>query len=178
MSIQNTKIHDGIVVVSAKEHGKIYKLEKGELSYLEHVEEHPPTYSDNEGFFVRSGEGARYGSGNPREEDDEQNLTRYINAITSELSDVIKEVQPQHIYLVEPEHLSGLITEHLKRPDSVQIETVAHGNFVNHSLVEIAALLEEFKNESLDPSDPASVAGEENAEEKRKILEVAQMRHS
>lgn len=173
---ENTNKLNGLVVISAKEHGKLYNLKDGELTYLEQVEEHPPTRSDNEGFFVRSGNGMRYGSGSPREEDDKQNLLRYFKAISEELSETIKELQPEKIYIIEPEHLKGKLEEKLINPSNIPVEIVAYGNFVDSTIEEIQSLLNKEGQNNLDPADPASVAGEENAEEKRKILEIGQMR--
>ena len=168
---------NGLVVVSAKERGKLFQLKNGTLSYLEYVEEHPPTYSDNEGFFARSGNGEHYGSGSPREEDDQQNLLRYFKAIAEELSAAVKEQQPEKIYIFEPEHLKGKIEEKLDNPNKIPVQVVSYGNYVDSPLEDITAMLQDHGDESLDPADPASVAGEENAEEKRKILETDQMRH-
>lgn len=167
---------NGLVVISAKEHGKLYALKNGELTYLDEVEEHPPTYSDNEGFFARSGNGMRYGSGSPREEDDTQNLLRYFKAISEELSETVKELRPERIYIFEPEHLKGKIEEKLINPTHIPVEVVSYGNYVDSSLEKIMSMLQKLGQNELDPTDPASVAGEENAEEKRKILETGQMR--
>lgn len=167
---------NALVVVSAKEHGKLYRIADGELSIYEYVEEHPPQYSDNEGFFFRSSGGKELGSGAPREEDDAQNIKRYMKAIESELRAALVAVQPERVYLFEPEHLKGLVVAHLVNPHHIPIETVAYGNFVQHSPSEIVAMLEKHLESASDPSDPQSVAGEPNAEEKRKILETGRLR--
>ena len=80
------------------------------------------------------------------------------------------------MYIFEPEHLKGLIEEHLTTPNNVEVTLVKYGNFVESEPDEILELLNETGDEHVDPDDPASVAGEENAEEKRKILETGQMR--
>lgn len=173
--IQNQHTQNGLVVVSAKEHGKIYLLKDGELSLLEYVAEHSPTYSDNEGFFFRSGNGRHYGSGNPRETDDEYNLNEYIKAITTELSAVVNEHAPDTIFVIEPEHLKGLIASNLQKPNNLVVSSVAFVNVVEEPIERIMSLLEAYNNDTIDPADPASVTGEENSEEKRKILETGQM---
>lgn len=167
---------NGLVVISAKEEGKLYSLKDGKLIHLEDVEKHPLPYSDNEGFFTRSGKNERYGAGAPLETDVEQNLLRYFKAISEELSETVKALQPEKIYIFEPEHLKGKIEERLVNPDNIPIEVVAYGNYVNSDIEDIVSLLNKSGDHTLDPSDPASVEGEENAEEKRKILEVGKMR--
>lgn len=175
-TIENRNKLNGLVVISAKEYGKLYSLKEGKLTCLDEVEEHPDTYSDNEGFFVRSGNGQRYGSGSPHEEHDEQNLLRYFKAISTELSETIKEIQPEKIYIFEPEHLKGKLVEKLENPDHIPVVTVAYGNFVDSTIEEVLSHLDKLGHNELDPTDPASVAGEENSVEKRKILEVGQLR--
>jgi hypothetical protein len=173
---ENKTLENSLVVVSAKEHGKIYQIKNGEMKIVEYIEEHPPGYSDNEGFFQRSGNGVTMGSGAPREEDDSRNIERYIKAISEELSNEVQRLAPEKLYIFEPEHLKGLIEEHLTAPNNVEVTLVKYGNFVESEPDEILKLLNETGDEHVDPDDPASVAGEENAEEKRKILETGQMR--
>jgi hypothetical protein len=175
--IENTELEGSLVVVSAKEHGKIFQITNGELFIKEYIEEHPPGFSDDEGFFVRSAKtGMQMGSGYAKEINDEHNIKMYIKAISQELSAVVKHEQPKKVLVFEPEHLKGMIAEHLVNPNHIPVEVVQYGNFVQAQQVRIAEMINDYgKKDELDPSDPASVAGEENAEEKRKILEVGEM---
>jgi len=176
---QNKALENSLVVVSAKEHGKIYQIRDGEMKGLEYVEEHPPEYSDNEGFFMRSAGGMQLGSGAPLEVDDQRNIERYVKAITTELSDAIKSFNPEKVFLFEPEHLKGLIAEHVVKTNKLELTVVKYGNYVEKKAEEILQMLEDSVAETeLDPADPASVEGEANAEEKRKILETGEMRDS
>jgi hypothetical protein len=164
---------NALVVVSAKEHGKVYKLENGKLEILNYTAEHPPEYSDDEGFFMRSGgDGQMFGSGYAKETDDERNLERYFKAIGGELSDLLKAHDPAVVFLIEPEHLKGHVAERLVNPTHIPVAVVTYGNHAEAEPNEILDLINSANDQALDPSDPASVAGEENAEEKRKILEV------
>jgi hypothetical protein len=173
---KNTALENSLVVVSAKEQGKIFQIRDGEMKALEYVEEHPPGYSDNEGFFMRSAGGTQLSSGSAREEDDKRNIERYIKGITSELSAAIKSSNPDKLFLFEPEHLKGLIEEHVIKPNDLEVIVVKYGNFVEKKADEILKLLENSMESEKDPANPASVAGEENAQEKRKILETGQMK--
>lgn len=173
IQIENPHIQNSLVVVSAKEHGKIYSVEDGRLSIVEYIAEHPLEYSDNEGFFFRSAHGQALGSGAPREVDHEHNIKRYIKAIDEELQAAVAAKKPAQILIFEPEYLKGLITEHLKNPNHIPVKVVQYGNYVEQSPEDIAALLQNFGVDTADPADPQSVAHDEpNAEEKRKILEV------
>lgn len=163
---------NALVVVSAKEHGKVYQLKDGSLTALNYTAEHPPTYSDDERFFMRSGDGAFLGAGYVKEEDDERNLERYFKAISGELSELLKEHNPSVVFVLEPEHLKGHIEQRLVNPTHIPVEVVAYGNHVESEPSEILSVIKSAVSQESDPTDPASVAGEENAEEKRKILEV------
>ena len=173
---QNKAFENSLVVVSAKEHGKIYQIRDGEMKVLEYVAEHPPEHSDNEGFFTRSAGGMQLGSGAPHEENEQHNIEQYIKGITSELSDAIKSFNPDTLFLFEPEHLKGLIEEHVSKPNDLAVVNVRYGNFVEQPAGEILEMLQASIETERDPANPASVAGEANAEEKRKILETGQMR--
>jgi len=163
---------NALVVVSAKEHGRIYRLQAGTLEPLQYVAEHPPEYSDNEGFFTRSAGGIRFGSGNVRETADAHNLDVYIKAITGELRSAVVTYQPEVVFVFEPEHLKGLIKEHLAIPNNILVTVLAYGNYVEKTTAEITDLVHTALSHEEDPTDPASVAGEAGAAEKRKILEI------
>ncbi|MBU2103424.1 hypothetical protein KJ848_01055 [Patescibacteria group bacterium] len=168
----NLKTVKALVVVSAKEHGKIYTLENGELKGLSYTEEHAPTYTDNEGFFTRSTGGVQLGSGNVLETNDEHNLQQYIKAISEELSAVVAEHSPEVVFVIEPEHLKGHIKANIVTGTNMAVEEIAYGNYVEKDADVIFDLVRSALTEEKDPSDPASVAGEEDAEEKRRILEI------
>lgn len=170
----NQNIKNSLVVVSAKEQGRIFSIdEAGNMEVLEHIEEHPASFSDNEGFFFRSAGGMNLGSGYPQEEDGEHNLKKYITSISEELHTAVEEKKPSKILVFEPDYLKGLIEEHLPNPNHIPIQVVAYGNYVNSPLEQIAEMLKKVNGDELDPADPASVdVNKPNADEKRKILEV------
>ena len=99
-----------------------------------------------------------------------------MNAVEKELDLVIKEIDPTALFVTEPEHLKGKIAETVQKFTDLSVHVVSYGNYVDSSNEELQKVLEDFNKDSVDPADPASVAGEENAEEKRKILETGQMR--
>jgi hypothetical protein len=177
MQTNNQYIQNGLLVISGKERGRLFVIHEGHIREFDQVIEHPPGYSDNEGFFIRSGDGERYGSGNPRETDDKANLDRYLRALNSELKAVIDELKPAALFIIEPVHLKDKITEHKTNFGNIPIFTVAYGNYVDSPKEEILHLINDYQKDSHDPTDPDSVAGEENAAEKRKILEIAKLRN-
>lgn len=162
-----------LFVVTAKERGVLYLVHEGTIEKLEAVAEHPPSHSDDEGFFFGGNTGIPAG-GAPKETDDAHNFKQYLNVIVSELEAVIKERQPDRIYFFEPEHLHGAVAEAMTDSQHTPLETVATGNYVDdHPTTLLEHWQAVYENEP-DPTDPASVENEANAEEKRKILETGQ----
>jgi len=165
--------HDhALVIITAKERGLVYRLRNGELALVSMVEEHPPSYSDNEGFFFRNAAGIELGSGNVREKDGYYDRRRYLGSLSSEVKPLIEEETPDALFIIEPEHFKGEVEEHLSHPNNLPVRTIKYGNHVGAAPHDVMHLLEGVLNEAHDPTDPASVAGEANAEEKRKILET------
>lgn len=161
-----------LIVVSAKEEGVLYFAHQGALERIEHVAEHPPTHSDREGFFFRTGHGKGFGSGAPLEEDDYHNLKQFIASIASEINAALKEYAPDQIYIFEPEHFKGYLQDELANPTHVPVHHVRFGNYVHEEPLQVVRYIAAYENDALDPGDPRSVEGEKDAAEKRKILSL------
>jgi hypothetical protein len=175
ITIKNENITHALVVITAKEHGKIYEVKDGELTMNEHLEADLPEYSDNEGFFVRSGGGDMYTAGASLEDNDEYYFAKYARAMAEDLSDLLKKHSFDQILVIEPEHYKGRIEENLINPNHIPVEVVTYGNYVQHSTQEIADILNGYKQEEIDPSSPDSVdENEKDAAEKKKILSIGQ----
>lgn len=130
-----------LIVVSAKERGLVYVAHQGEITELAHVEEHPPSYSDDEGFFF-SGNPAHPSGGYPKEANNEHDFKQYINAIEAELSKAIAHQKPDVIYIFEPAHLAGKVKEHIKNPNHIPVHLVKTGNHLDahpHVIIEFIA---------------------------------------
>ncbi len=160
-----------LLVVSAKEQGRLYQASDGVIEEVVKVEEHPERYSDREGFFFRSGYGRHYGSGAPMEEHKQENIRAFVSAISEELNEAIKDLQPDVLYFFQPEHLKGYLENAIKNPQHIPTHAVAYGNFVDETPHALLERIKDYHDDSIDPSDPASVKDEPNAEEKRKLLE-------
>lgn len=166
---------NALIVVSAKEEGKLYELRDGALHFLQHVTEHPPAYSDNEGFFQRSGNGMTMGSGSVLEESDEHNFKQFLNTMSEAVREQTDAIKPRAVLILEPEHLKHKLAERTTQGQPASTASVLFGNFVHESPKELYARLEKVyatDGEAADPGDPDSVAGEKDEAEKRSILNV------
>lgn len=161
-----------LLVVSAKEEGKIYELMSGKLHHRQHVVKHPPTRSDNEGFSTRTSNGMKMGSGSVREDDDEHNLQQYLSAMAVAVREQIEATKPRAVIFFEPEHLKEKLAPHITLAQPMPMSSVLFGNFVHESPNELHTRLAKLYTDDHDPASPDSVTGEENAAEKRSILEI------
>lgn len=165
------------VVAYAKERAVIYKVHDGELVQVTYVNEVSPEYSDREGFFQRSGGGEYFGSGAPYEEPKQEIIASTVRATADELWALMKEESPAAVYVFEPEHLKRQLERKLTNPAHVPVHTVRFGNFVGARPNELVNFIAEYHEPTIDPADPNSVSDEEeNADEKRKILNVGRER--
>ena len=160
-----------LLVVSAKEQGSLYVASNGEISQVVKVGEHPEAPSDREGFFFRSGFGKHYGSGGPDAGSGVEDLRTFVKSIAEELNEAIMAEKPDVLYFFQPEHLQGYLESVIKNPTHIPTHVVKLGNFHHATPIELIEFIEKYHDNSVDPSDPASVGNEPNAEEKRKLLE-------
>ena len=160
-----------LVIVSAKEQGVLYRVADGVITQVVKVEEHPAGPSDREGFFFRSGFGSHFGSGGPDAQDDSENVRDFVKAVANELNEAIRVIEPTVVYIFQPAHFKGYLEPVIKNPSHIPIEVVKYGNYVHETPLQILEHIVAYIDDSIDPSDPASVADESNAEEKRKILQ-------
>lgn len=160
-----------LLIVSAKEQGLLYVANDGVIEQVVNINEHPEVPSDNEGFFFRSGYGKHYGSGGPDAGSGVEDLRTFVKAIAEELNEAIIAEKPDVLYFFQPEHLQGYLESAIKNPTHIPTHVVKLGNFHHATPLELIEFIEEYHDESIDPSDPASVGDEPNAEEKRKLLE-------
>lgn len=163
-----------LLVVSAKEHGRLYQAYDGMLEEVVNVEEHPETTSDREGFFARSGYGQRFGSGSPEEFNKQETIRTFVKSIAQELNEAMKDLHPNALYLFQPEHLKGYLEHEIKNPDHIPVHAVAYGNFVDEKPLRLLEHVAAFHNDAHDATDPSSVADGPDAEEKRRLLAVGQ----
>lgn len=162
-----------LLAVVARERGVVYCAADGTLERVATVDEPHPHYSDREGFFMRRAGGIQLGSGEPYDDGHaEEDHKRLLDNVVKELREAIKRYNADTVYLFEPEHLKGQLTEVLKKKEQILVRLVAFGNFLKTKPLILIKKISTYENPPRDPSDPASVAGEKNAEEKRKILEI------
>lgn len=121
-----------LMVVVAKEEGVFYRLSDGKMERIAEVDNHPPSYSDREGFFFRSGYGIGYSSGAPLETDKQENIRTFMKAAAAKLNELISKEEPQLLYVFEPAHLRGRLMREVGRSieSTTSVHTVKLGNYV------------------------------------------------
>lgn len=140
-----------LIIASAKEHGVAYIAHNGEMREVAAVEEHPPRYSDDEGFFFGSTSTGITVGGAPKEVEDEDLFRDYIKAIKNELNAIIKREKPDIIYVFEPSQLSGRLNEYLKNPSHIPVTVVRNGNYVKEHSLTLLRYIAEYESPAKEP---------------------------
>ena len=150
---------EALVIVAGKEHGLIYRIKEGTNELVEEVAEHPPRYSDDEGFFFHGTKGkpGTMGAGAPKEYDESVYLKKFEKEAAKELDTLIKSEDAELLYVFEPEHLKGRIVEHLEKHPKLVVHTVRHGNYVNEEPLQLVEYIHDYieanKSEKSDEED-------------------------
>lgn len=133
-----------LIIVSAKDHGVIYRLSDGRIEEIEHLEEHQPTYSDNEGFFFKAAPGQTVIGGAPKESDEELYKDRLDKTVAHELDALIKTDSATLLYVFEPKQYKGHIVNKLKKHPHLRVHTVRYGNYVKEPPLTLIKYIDEF----------------------------------
>lgn len=132
-----------LIIVAAKERGIIYRVSDGTIEMVSQIENHPPTRSDDEGFFFKSG-GPGVMGGAPKEEDDEVYTKQLDRQLAKELDTLIESQKSTLLYIFEPEHLKGRVERELQQHPHLSIHTVRYGNYVNESPEKIVSYINDY----------------------------------
>lgn len=133
---------NALMIVSGKQAGKIYRLRNGKLVERESLEISTPTYSDNEGFFMRRGNGRTMGTGSVLEIDSQLVITEYTKQLAKELKSIKRPYDG--IYLFVPKYVSNAVKDALPKTVQKKILREFNGNFIKEHPSE---LLQKIKNQ-------------------------------
>lgn len=93
------KDETALILVAAKQEGRIYRASNGEIELLENFHIPTPHFSDNEGLSVQSGH---------RENAVEEIIRHdYLKHFEDFLHSLVPGFKPNHVYLFAPAHMAG-----------------------------------------------------------------------
>lgn len=135
---------EALIIVAGKLKGVIYRIADGEILEVNTLEEQITSLSDDEGFFFGGG---THGGGSPKDRTDEDEYVHKLRKqIATELDTLVQKESAQVLYVFEPEHLKGRIVEELQKHGHLHIHTVAYGNFVDESPLQLLERINTFIN--------------------------------
>ncbi|PIR89132.1 MAG: hypothetical protein COU07_02790 [Candidatus Harrisonbacteria bacterium CG10_big_fil_rev_8_21_14_0_10_40_38] len=98
-----------------------------------------PKYSDNEGFFVRSGGGKRFGSGSVKVENSNELLSRFVNSFADRSKKLINSYKYLNkVFLFVPSHLAPIVRSSLPKDAKNKLVAVISGNYLKFHPLDIA----------------------------------------
>lgn len=132
-----------LLAVTAHQTASFYFASNGEIEEIKDMKIENPTYSDKEGFFIKSGHGDRYASGSVYESKDNKVRIDFLNQLESSLKEVVKNRNINKLYLFTPQHLAEETEKNL--PYGVRELRVATltGNFLNFNELDLLKKIKE-----------------------------------
>lgn len=88
-----------------------------------------PPHQDNEGFFVRSGGGTTYGSGNVKETQSNEEIKKFTREFAERLHMFCQKNTVKEIILFVPDYMDSSLKQSLKTQEQSLITRTIHGNF-------------------------------------------------
>jgi hypothetical protein len=122
-----------------------YIAKNGEINRIGEDHTEMPSYSDNEGFFERSGGGEVLGSGAPRETNNvkKHESALFLKQAAYKLEKDVKEHNPKEIILFVPSEVEHTYLEHLQDQTKEMIAYKLEGNFTETHPTEILERIHE-----------------------------------
>jgi hypothetical protein len=132
-----------LLVVATRQTAAIHAAHDGQLQTLARIDVPTPVYSDNEGFFTRSGNGMRMGSGSVRELKKEHIQQEFLKLFKPAITEAVTKTKADAIYLFVPAHRVNETIEAFPYRTKRLLARTVRGNFSHYSLPELLARIQE-----------------------------------
>lgn len=129
--------HITCIAVITRYTAQIYTVHKGVIKKVSDIRQRRPTYSDREGFFLRSGEGQLYGTGSVYESKDEELTEKFSKKVAKKLDILIPKYKFKNIFILEPKHLSRVHARDLSKMAKKRVVCRVGGNFSHYHPLEL-----------------------------------------
>jgi hypothetical protein len=153
-----------LLITTGKQTGRLFTARNGRLKEIDEAFIPTPKYSDDEGFFERSGRGGSYGAGAVREPKDTETKHKFIRVISKKVKDAVAKNKIDCIYLFSPNYEITELKAALPRDVQALIRFAIMGNFVKFApdilLEKITAKMAKIKdkNQILKPEEAKIMA--------------------
>ena len=125
------------ILVTGKQDGYIYRAANGEIEQVDHVKEETPEYSDNEGFFQRSGHGQTFDTGNVREDRqgvEHHVMKEFLAKYQEAVHDAVAGEDSFEVIIFTPDYMKDMLKEKLEASVQKAVIQELHGNFTHTSV--------------------------------------------
>lgn len=131
-----------LLIVSGSQHAKFYYALNGAIEEITEFKVATPIYQDREGFFLRSGKGAIYGSGAVYESKQKSTDDMFIERLNELLDAIRKEIEIKEVILSAPDYEVNLIQNKLRSDLKDKVTSVLRGNYTKLHPTELLKKLE------------------------------------
>lgn len=131
-----------LLIVLGRQVAKIYEGREREINQLEQITVETPTYSDNEGFFQRSGQGQTYGSGSVLEDLSDLVVQEFTRELANRLPDLLRP-PVLSLYVFAPEHMKFIIAKVFPAAARPHIKEEFFGNYVEQHPFDLLRMIQE-----------------------------------
>lgn len=118
-----------LIITAGRQRARLYSIKNNEIREMDFIEIETPKYSDNEGFFSRSGKGKRYGAGAPRENNKQKIEADFLKELEKKLSGHLKKFDD--LYLFCPNYMHKMIRATIPKDKKDMLKKVFFGNIVD-----------------------------------------------
>jgi hypothetical protein len=119
-----------LFVVAGRKKVYFYLAFNGKIDKIDSIEMEEPTYSDNEGFFMRLGRGKFFGSGSVLEENKIEIERKFLKEIKEKTELLSRKEEIEEVYLFASGYIENGLPQSL--PDNIKnmISFSFRGNYV------------------------------------------------
>ncbi len=146
-----------IIVAAGSRSAEIFRAHSGEIELVDGLKmEIPTSYSNKDGFFVRSGRGMTYGFGSVLEDKKKELLVKFTRDLGDKVEGAFQEWSAESLYLFVPGHMKEIIRERLSSEAKNSIALVIEGNFIGRHPFDLLKII----MTKVEGKKPVTVSGE------------------
>ncbi|MDQ1283967.1 MAG: hypothetical protein QG620_315 [Patescibacteria group bacterium] len=143
-----------LFIVSSAREAEFYLAENGRIEKRDGFKIPKPRYLDREGFFMKSGHGRVFGSGEVYRDLKLYVENKFLKKLQKKVGDFLKEKKVEAIYLFAPDYMAGMVLKYLPNKSCDLLKMCVYGNFIRRHPLELVEKIQRVFGESIGLSVP------------------------
>jgi len=143
-----------LFIVSLVREAEFYLAENGRIEKKDGFEIPKPEYLEREGFFMKSGHGKIFGSGEAYRDFKVYLEKKFLKKLQVKVGDFLKGRKIEAIYLFAPDYMAGMVLRHMPKKACDMIKMCVYGNFIKRHPLELVERIQRLFGESIGLSVP------------------------